>query len=153
MSLGRHGACLRKPRAGALQGSTFRSNPSALVRRSTERYTAERKLEMGMEIVWPSAIGEARKWENAHFRLPPKPGSDSSVRPSVWPSANGRTEQRKRNAHLQRHPKIGPDSSFRFIVRPSAVGETNEDQHLCGGFRRPVRKGIIRLNRPSARRI
>jgi hypothetical protein len=90
-----------------------------------------RNLEMKIEIVWPSAIGEARNWENTFLRLPPKLGSDSSDRPSVWPSANGGSEQRKRNAHLQRHPKIGPDSSVRSIVRPSAVGETKKDQHLC----------------------
>ena len=78
---------------------------------------------MKMEIVWPSAIGEARNLENANPRLLPKLGSDSSVRPSVWPLANARSEQRKRNAPLQRHPKIGPDSSIRSIVRPSAVGD------------------------------
>ena len=106
-----------------------------------------------MEIVWPSAIGEARKWENTFLRLPPKLGSDSSVRSNAWPSANGRSEQRKKNTRHLQYPKIGPDSSIRSIVRPSAVGGTKEDQHLCGGFRRSVRIGTIRLNRPSAWRI
>ena len=64
-SLGRHSLCLRKACAGA---PTHLSVPA---RRSGPRSPLTRALyglrisEMKMEIVWPSAIGETRKWENA----------------------------------------------------------------------------------------
>ena len=52
--------------------------------------------EMKNGIVWPSAIGEMKKGENAHLQRSPKPGSDSSVQSIVWPSANGGSDERKK---------------------------------------------------------
>jgi hypothetical protein len=120
-ALGRHSPCLRKACAGSLRLCTFQCKASGRARRLSACYTAERKSKIKNEIVWPSAIGGMKKRENALLWRPPKLGPDSSVRPSVWPSANGGSEQRKRNTHLQWHPKGSPDSSNWPFVWPAAI--------------------------------
>jgi hypothetical protein len=72
---------------------------------------------MKMEIVWPLAIGEPKNGENTHLWLPPKPGSDSSLRSIVRPSAVGGSKEDK---HLCGGYRTSVRTGSRYQNRPSA---------------------------------